>query len=664
MSFFDPQNPGIGIANELTSQELLTIQQIAALGDPNNDRILFWDDSAGQIAYLAAGSGLSISGTTISATGGAGLGDVVGPASATDNAVVLYDGTTGKLVKDSTIKLVTTAFSPVTNDGVALGSTTLMWADLFLASGGVINFNNGNVTLTHSAGILTLGGTATLALGANSLTMTGSLAATGARVTKGWFTDVESTNMPTVGGTAILTSLTAPQFTTIELGAASDTTLSRVSAGLIAVEGKTVVDVSTAQTLTTKTLTTPVINGTITGTGQDTAATASTIVMRDASGNVNVNNLGEGFTTTATAAGTTTLTITATFTQVFTGSTTQTVKLPTTSVVVGQQYLIINQSSGLVTVQSSGANTIVILGASTSALFTAVVVTPTTAANWDFQYSSVKAASGKVGTFSNTITLAGTDATTMTFPTTSKTIAANDGSNWTFASQAIGDLVYASSTTAFARLAAVAVGQVLSSAGTGTAPAWSSAPQITTIELGAATDTTLARVSAGVVSIEGVNILTVAGGTLTGSITLGENTGIALDPAGSADGKWSGITITGVSDYTQAFGDLVYLKASNSRWAATDADASATAGPVMVAMVVSTGTSGNACTLLLQGQIRADAKFPALTIGAPVYVGETAGEIQVAIPTGADNIIRVVGFALTADEIYFNPSQDHQVTVA
>lgn len=147
-------------------------------------------------------------------------------------------------------------------------------------------------------------------------------------------------------------------------------------------------------------------------------------------------------------------------------------------------------------------------------------------------------------------------------------------------------------------------------------------------------------------------------------ITLGENSAIALDPAGSADGKYTGITITGTSDYTQAFGDLVYLKASNSRWAATDADASATGGPVMIGMVVVTGTSGNACTILLQGQIRADAKFPALTVGAPVYLGETAGEIQVAIPTGADNVIRVVGFALTADEIYFNPSQDHQISVA
>lgn len=92
----------------------------------------------------------------------------------------------------------------------------------------------------------------TVVLGTNSITMTGSIAATGARVTKGWFTDLESTNMPTVGGTVILTSLTAPQFTTIELGAASDTTLSRVSAGVIAVEGVTVPTISSTSTITNK----------------------------------------------------------------------------------------------------------------------------------------------------------------------------------------------------------------------------------------------------------------------------------------------------------------------------------------------------------------------------------------------------------------------------
>jgi hypothetical protein len=37
-----------------------------ALTDPNADRLMFWDDSCGCMAWLTAGGGLSISGTTIS----------------------------------------------------------------------------------------------------------------------------------------------------------------------------------------------------------------------------------------------------------------------------------------------------------------------------------------------------------------------------------------------------------------------------------------------------------------------------------------------------------------------------------------------------------------------------------------------------------------------
>lgn len=58
------------------------------------------------------------------------------------------------------LTLTGAAFSPVTSDSNALGTTSLMWSDLFLASGGVINFNNGNVTITHAAGTLTIDGAA------------------------------------------------------------------------------------------------------------------------------------------------------------------------------------------------------------------------------------------------------------------------------------------------------------------------------------------------------------------------------------------------------------------------------------------------------------------------------------------------------------------------
>jgi hypothetical protein len=46
--------------------------------------------------------------------------------------------------------------------------------------------------------------------------------------------------------------------------------------------------------------------------------------------------------------------------------------------------------------------------------------------------------------------------------------------------------------------------------------------------------------------------------------------------------------------------------------------------------------------MLLIGKIRADAKFPTMTIGSPVYMGETAGTVVVTQPSTADVAIRVV----------------------
>lgn len=50
------------------------------------------------------------------------------------------------------------ALTPVSSDGAALGSASLMWSDVFVASGAVINFNNGDVTVTHAANTLTFDG--------------------------------------------------------------------------------------------------------------------------------------------------------------------------------------------------------------------------------------------------------------------------------------------------------------------------------------------------------------------------------------------------------------------------------------------------------------------------------------------------------------------------
>tara|TARA_R110002096_G_scaffold107261_2_gene235099 strand:- start:979 stop:2070 length:1092 start_codon:yes stop_codon:yes gene_type:complete len=86
----------------------------------------------------------------------------------TDNKIVL------RVNNVDEVELVENALSPVTNDGVALGTTSLGWSDLHIGTGGVINWANGEMTITEGADVLTVaGGTfATAALTATSFAPT------------------------------------------------------------------------------------------------------------------------------------------------------------------------------------------------------------------------------------------------------------------------------------------------------------------------------------------------------------------------------------------------------------------------------------------------------------------------------------------------------------
>jgi hypothetical protein len=75
------------------------------------------------------------------------------------------------------VRLDGTSFAPVANDGNALGTTSLGWGDLHLATGGVINWANGEVTITETdANTLTVAG-GTLAV--DTLTFPGTESTTG-----------------------------------------------------------------------------------------------------------------------------------------------------------------------------------------------------------------------------------------------------------------------------------------------------------------------------------------------------------------------------------------------------------------------------------------------------------------------------------------------------
>lgn len=93
-------------------------------------------------------------------TPGAGLGDVVGPASSTDNAIVRYDTTTGRLLQNSSVTIAdstgaiagaTSLTSPAATNltlGLGTGGTALT-----LASGTLAATFAGAVTVTTGAAV-------------------------------------------------------------------------------------------------------------------------------------------------------------------------------------------------------------------------------------------------------------------------------------------------------------------------------------------------------------------------------------------------------------------------------------------------------------------------------------------------------------------------------
>jgi hypothetical protein len=147
-----------------------------------------------------------------------GTGDVVGPASAVDSNFAAFDTATGKLIKDSTKN--STSFA------AALGT------------------DDNYVTDAEKTKLSNLSGT-------NTGDQTSIVGISG---TKSEFdTAVSDGNFVFSGDSPSLGTVTTTG--NIELGNASDTTISRVSAGVVAVEGVTVPTISSTSTLTNKRIT-------------------------------------------------------------------------------------------------------------------------------------------------------------------------------------------------------------------------------------------------------------------------------------------------------------------------------------------------------------------------------------------------------------------------
>jgi hypothetical protein len=82
---------------------------------------LLGSNGTGGFSNVTVGSGLTYSAGTLSASG---TGDVVGPASAVDNAFARFDGTTGKLIQGNTYASLSDAGAAIFGDSVSIQQGT------------------------------------------------------------------------------------------------------------------------------------------------------------------------------------------------------------------------------------------------------------------------------------------------------------------------------------------------------------------------------------------------------------------------------------------------------------------------------------------------------------------------------------------------------------
>ncbi len=123
----------------------------------------------------------------------------------------------------------------------------------------------------------------------------------------------------------------------------------------------------------------------------------------------------------------------------------------------------------------------------------------------------------------------------------------------------------------------------------------------------------------------------------------------------ASDTTWNGISYSGTAGENLVIGDLTYIKSDGKMW-----KAKAESTSTMECTMVSTGTiSSNASGIFfLHGVFRNDAWN--WTVGGKLYVSAgTAGLITQTKPATTGNQVQIVGYALSADEIYFNPSSTY-----
>ena len=177
-------------------------------------------------------------------------------------------------------------------------------------------------------------------------------------------------------------------------------------------------------------------------------------------------------------------------------------------------------------------------------------------------------------------------------------------------------------------------------------------------------DTNLYRQGANVLMTDDELRVTVAGTETTSVVNIAGtqtlvNKKVSHTFEPGSDDTFTGEQITGFNaGATVAQWDCVFL-ATDGKWDPTDADATASAGAVMVGMAAAASTDTNPLTVITRGVVRNDG-WAWATVGVPLYLDTTTpGAMTLTAPSGTDDVVRIVGYVLSDDCIYFNPSNDY-----
>lgn len=386
-----------------------------------------------------------------------------------------------------------TAYAPLALSGdatlVSTGALTLVST---IVAGGPIGSATAAPIITYDAkGRLTTVTSATITPAVASITGFGTGVATalainvgsagafvtfnGALGTPSSGTLTNATGLPIAG--LVASTSTAIGVGSIELGAASDTTIARSGAGAITVEGVQVLlsgaalGTPASGTVTNLTGTASInINGTVGTTSQNTGQFTSLAYSTTLTGtSANSSALAVGRLGATTPA----LQVDASTATSITG-----IKIKSAASGGGVAISAIGEASnGNLTLDAQGSGTITIGGTSTGA----ITLTRATTMSNALTYGGVTLSNAVTGTGSMVLSTSPTFTTPILGTPTSGV-----GTNIT----------------------GIPAANILAGSFGAGAYVISTSLQVATMELGAATDTTLSRVSAGVIAVEGVNVLT------------------------------------------------------------------------------------------------------------------------------------------------------------